>query len=237
VVISNDPRNSERCLEATGRAVDHQWWTGTTALPTAASRSVAATPGLTVTFGFVSAIKSMDLLHQALERVRASHPGVRWRVIGPFEPRTNPHHADLARRLNADWIEFTGSVSALGEPERISGLLSGAEMMLLPFADGASVRRTTLQAAWAFGLPVVTTPPPVATDAVVDGDNCVLVREPTPEAWADAIGRVLTDRALADRLRAGSLRAADRFSWARLAARHLAVYDALLGQSSPAPVA
>ena len=103
--------------------------------------------------------------------------------------------------------------------------------MPLPFADGASLRRTTLQAAWAFGLPVVTTPPDRPTDAIADGENCVLVREPTPEAWAEALGRVLTDHALAGRLRAGSLAAAERFSWARLAAAHVEIYEGLLARS------
>jgi D-inositol-3-phosphate glycosyltransferase len=101
--------------------------------------------------------------------------------------------------------------------------------MLLPFADGASTRRTTLQVAWAFGLPVVTTPPIEPTDAILDGENALLAPGDDPEAWASAVGRILTDPFLTGRLRAGSLRAADRFSWERLAAAHLAMYEALLG--------
>jgi glycosyltransferase involved in cell wall biosynthesis len=228
VVISNDPRSAQRCLESTGRAVDYTWWTGTPLEPPVPWLPTAVRPGLAVTFGFVSALKSMGLLYDALRLVRAAHPGVHWRVIGPFEPRHNPDHAELAGRLQPDsaWVELTGAVPG---HDQLRTLLAEAEMMLLPFADGSSTRRSTLQAAWAFGLPTVTTPPAEPTDAVVDGENCLLVHEPTPEAWAAAIDRVLTDRALADRLRAGGLRAADRFSWRRLVAQHLAMYDALLG--------
>ena len=56
-------------------------------------------------------------------------------------------------------------------------------------------------------------PPADRLDAVADGENCLLVREPTPDAWAEAVRRVLTDPHLTGRLRAGALRAADRFSW------------------------
>jgi glycosyltransferase involved in cell wall biosynthesis len=229
ILISNDPRNAARCLESSARAVDHHWWSGSTVLPPDPTDRPAVRPGLAVTFGFLSALKALDLVHEGLRRAREKSPELRWRIIGPFEPDSKPDHAALARRLapDAPWVELTGAVLC---QDRLRTLLSEAELMLLPFADGASPRRTTLHVAWAFGLPVVTTPPSVANDAVVDGENCLLVREPTPEAWADAILRVRTDRALSDRLRAGSLRAADRFSWPRLAAEHLAMYETLLGR-------
>lgn len=229
IVVSNDPRNAARCLEQTGRAVDRHGWSGSPIDPPEPSRRPATRPGLVVTFGFLSAIKSMTLLHAALARLRETYPQLHWRIIGPYHPETDPHHAELARTLTGDWIEFTGAVSAIDEPEKLRLLLGEAAIMILPFADGASLRRTTLHAAWAFGLPVVTTAPPVATDAVVDGENCLLVREASIEAWSEAIARVLSDPDLADRLRMGSLRTAEHYSGRRLAAEHLEMYESLLG--------
>lgn len=233
-LISNDPRNTDRCRERTGRNVDLSLWSGTSVAPefTAADPRPATRPGLVVTFGFLSALKSLGLIHDALRLARRDRPEIRWRIIGPYHPETDPHHAALGETLAADtdWIELTGGVA---DHARLRGLLAEAAVMVLPFADGASVRRTTLQAAWAFGLPVVTTPPDRPTDAVVDGDNALLVREPAGDAWAAAVSRVLSDRALAQTLRSGSLRAAERFSWPRLASEHLALYDELLGRPSP----
>ncbi len=225
VVIANDSRSASRCLERTGRGVDHVWWSGSTVLP---PRDRPPTrPDLVVTFGFLSAIKSMNLLHQALRLVRKTRPALRWRIVGPFEPETNPHHAELARSLNddLDWIELTGAVI---DTSRLQRLLTEAAVMLLPFADGASIRRTTLQASWALGLPAVTTAPSELSDAILDGENCLLVGESTPEVWAAAILHIFDDPALAAKVREGGLRTAERFSWSRLAANHLAVYDALL---------
>jgi glycosyltransferase involved in cell wall biosynthesis len=227
VVISNDPRNAERCHAQTGRSVDHHWWSSATILPPDPSVHPPRQPFLAVTFGFLSGLKTLGLVHDALRLVRTRFPALRWRIIGPFEPSSNPDHAALAERIapDASWVEFTGAIS---DHARLRSLLAEAHVMLLPFADGASTRRGTLHVAWAFGLPVVTTPPPVASEAIVDGENALLVPEPVPSAWTDTIVRVLTDAALEERLRAGSLEAAERFSWKRLAERHLEMYDGLI---------
>jgi glycosyltransferase involved in cell wall biosynthesis len=233
-VIANDPRNAERCLSEAGREPDVTWWSGSTVLPPAGDPSATPVPrtGVVATFGFLNGLKALDVAAEALRRVRAAHPGLLWRVIGPFDPENDPRHAELVRLVGSEGVEFTGGFSV--DDPRLRALLSEAQVMLLPFTDGASERRTSLHAAWAYGIPVVTTPPPTAATSIVDGENCLLVRESTPEAWASAVGRALTDDALADRLRAGGLALADRFSWRRLAEAHLAVYDGLLqGKTAP----
>ena len=182
-IIANDPRNADRCLAETGRAPDHRWWSGGTVAPPDPGSRPATVPGRLTTFGFIGGLKSLGLVGEALRLVREGSPEVHWKVIGPFRPESDPGHAALARDLATAGVEFTG---ALPDGPRLKRLLAESEVMLLPFADGASERRTTLHVAWAFGLPVITTPPPTANDAVVDGVNCVLVREPTADAWADA---------------------------------------------------
>ena len=226
-VIANDPRNAERCFAETGRTPDHRWWSGRTIEPLDPGSPPPTVPGQLTTFGFINGLKSFGVVGEALRMVRAGSPETHWKIIGPFHPETDPAHAALSQSLGTEGVEFLGSLP-FKDPE-LHRLLAVTEAMLLPFVDGASERRTTLQNAWAFGLPVLTTPPPTANDAVLDGVNCLLVREPTAEAWASAIRRVRTDRDLAARLRAGSLAAADRFSWPRLAALHLGAYDKIFG--------
>jgi glycosyltransferase involved in cell wall biosynthesis len=225
VVIANDPRTADRCLAATGRAVDHLWWSGATVTP-APHALFSARPGVVITFGFLSTLKQLALVHEALRAARGACP-LQWWIIGPFEPRTNPEHAALERAFarDRDWIRLTGAVPARAH---LQALLAQAEVMLLPFADGASTRRTTLQTAWAFGIPTITTTPKEATDAIRHGENAWLVSESTTEAWHSAIDRVLSDPILADRMRSGGLATAEQFSWPRLAAEHVAMYEALL---------
>ena len=229
VVIANDARNAERCREHAGRAADHLWWSGSNVPPADPSWHLRPTPGSVVTFGFIHAQKGLNLAHDALALLKPDRPDLHWRIIGPFDPQGDPHHAELRARFGAggNWVEFTGGFRDLDD-RRLRTILGEAQAMLLPFVDGASPRRGTLQAAWAAGMPVVTTPPGPPEPTIIDGENCLLVHEPTPAAWADAIARVLDDPALAARLRLGSLAAAEHFGWGRLADLHIAMYEELL---------
>ncbi len=225
VIIANDPRNAERCLDQTGRSADHRWWSGSTLSPPPLTSRAATIPGRLTTFGFISALKALGLVGEAVKDLRRQSPEVHWTIIGEFRPDADPAHAALAKQIDPAAVEFTG---ALPDGPELQCRLAESEIMLLPFTDGASQRRSTLHVAWAYGLPVLTTPPPTENDAVVDGVNCLFVREPTAKAWAEAIQRVRSDADLAARLRAGSLAAAERFSWSRLAELYLGVYDRLL---------
>lgn len=226
-VIANDPRNAERCRAEAGREVDALWWSGGTVTAPAPGDRPAVRPRVLTTFGFITGLKALGPVAEGLRRLRPEFPGLLWRVIGPFDPVGDPVHAEVAREVGGEGVEFTGGF-APGDP-RLRALLAESGAMLLPFADGASERRTSLHAAWAFGLPALTTPPPTTRTTIADSINCLLVREPTADAWAAAVRRILTEPGLADRLRAGGLEAADRHSWPRLAALHLDAYDALLG--------
>jgi glycosyltransferase involved in cell wall biosynthesis len=204
-------------------------WSASTIRPPDPGVAVRRQAGLVATFGFINGLKGLDLAHGGLSLLRATRPDLRWKIIGPFEPKTKPEHAELAGRLDADWVTFTG-----GLPEAdVRSRLAEARMMILPFRDGASTRRGTLQVAWSFGMPVVTTPPPVDEPAIVDGWNCLLVREATPEAWAQAVRRVLDDPALEARLREGSLATAREFGVARQATHYVEIYESLMARVAP----
>jgi glycosyltransferase involved in cell wall biosynthesis len=225
-IIANDSRNAARCLERTGREADARWWSGNTVEPPAGPGPRPIERDVVTTFGFISALKSVELPLAALGTLRDLGRPLRWRIIGPFHPETNPEHARLGQLRRLGWVEFTGGFSV--RDPKLHRLLAASRVMLLPYADGASLRRTTLHAAWAFGIPAITTPPPHDEPAIVDGENCLLVREPTPEAWADALSRLLDDPALEARLAEGGRRTAALFGWPELARRHLALYDRLL---------
>ncbi|HEX5271937.1 MAG TPA: glycosyltransferase family 4 protein [Gemmataceae bacterium] len=227
VLIANDRHTALRCEQWTGRAADHTWWSPPNVRPPEPSWQVRTRPHLCVSFGFISALKRLNVVRQALEPLRASYPDLRWRIVGPFDPAANAEHAAAARDLAADWIEFTGGIVD-SHDSRLRTWLGEGAVMLLPFADGASPRRTTLQTAWAFDLPVVTTPPSVPEPALVHGQNCLLAPLERPAEWGASVSRLFADPAEATRLKAGGRAAADQFSWRRLAALHLEQYERIL---------
>ncbi len=233
VVVANDRRTADQCREHAGREPDHVLWSANTIQPPERGSDIRLQAGLVATFGFINRLKLLDVAYEGLDRLRARRPDLRWKIIGPFEPEDKPDHAGLAHRLGGDWVTFTGGLPESGVRSR----LAEARLMILPFSDGASTRRGTLQVAWAFGMPVVTTPPPAEEPMIVDGWNCRLVRESTPEAWAEAIAGILDDPALEARLREGSLATAEAFSVARQAAHYIDIYESLLARTVPTPPA
>ena len=156
------------------------------------------------TFGFISALKSLDLPLGGPGRLRERRPAAPLADHRPVPPRDEPR----PRPPSPSSPPRTGSSSPgpLGARPELRRLLALVADDAPAVADGASLRRTTLHAAWAFGIPAITTPPPCDEPAIVDGENCLLVREPTPACWADAIARVLDDPALEARLSEGGPR-------------------------------
>jgi glycosyltransferase involved in cell wall biosynthesis len=225
VLIANDARNAERCRERTGR-IPERWWTGSPLSPVGKGERIATEADLVTTFGFLSSLKSFDPVLIALDRLRARGRPLRWRIVGPLHPKRNATHSRLAGLAAPGRLELTGAVSGYGS--RLRALLTPSRVMLLPYADGASLRRSTLHAAWALGIPVITTRPLFHEPAIVDGENCLLVYEQTPAEWESALDRLLSDPTLEATLAAGSRKAAETFGWPALARHHLALYDRLL---------
>ena len=223
-VITNDGRTGRRCAEATGREPDAIWWSPSNVPPLEGASRPRTKPGLVTTFGHINVLKALDAVFEGLGQLRRRQPGLRWRLIGPT-PAAPERYFDLMRN---PWVEFAGGWPDLYDM-RLRLALAETHVMLLPFLDGATTRRTTLQAAWAFGLPVVTTAPELTEDAIVPEWNCLLVEPRDAVAWAGAVERILTDPALEARLRAGSAETARKYSWDRLASLHLSLYDRLLG--------
>jgi glycogen synthase len=98
--------------------------------------------------------------------------------------------------------------------------------------------------AMACERPVVASAVGGIPEVVVPGETGFLVPPADPGALAEALNRVLRDRALARRMgRAGRRRAEDHFSWTSIAARTLRMYEELLEekgrlrqQPSPRPL-
>jgi glycosyltransferase-like protein len=81
--------------------------------------------------------------------------------------------------------------------------------------------------AMSAGLPVVASDLPVFREFLTPGREALLVPVDDPPALAAALAAVLDDPDLAARLRSTALATVERYSWARSAAEHQAVYASL----------
>jgi glycosyltransferase-like protein len=81
--------------------------------------------------------------------------------------------------------------------------------------------------AMSAGLPVVASDLPVFREFLSPGRDALLVPVGDPPALAAALAAILDDPDLAGRLRSAALATARRYSWARSAAEHQAIYASL----------
>ncbi|RKX33370.1 MAG: glycosyltransferase family 1 protein [Verrucomicrobia bacterium] len=164
--------------------------------------------------------KNLPLLINAFARLRRTMPQVRLEVIGPPDPRY-PEAEQLATRLKlGSAVTWRGYVPA---EEMITAYQRAHAVVLPSRCEGFGL---PVLEAMACGCPVICSRagalPEVAADAALYVDPL------TPEALAEAMVRVLTDRSLAQTLTCKGLARARLFSWERTARGTLAIYRRLL---------
>ncbi len=183
-------------------------------------------------FGFVHPVKGLRYLIDAVARLRAAgRDRLHLLVLGGFtslalpEPQARAFRAELttwaAARGVAEHVTVTGHLPA----ERVSCALRTADLAAFPFTAGATTKSGALLSAFAHGLPTVVTAADPPDPDLVDGETVVVApRVRDPDVLVDALGRLLDDPVLRDRVAAGGTALAARRSWPRIAAAHRELY-------------
>jgi glycosyltransferase involved in cell wall biosynthesis len=190
-------------------------------------------------FGMLNTSKGARVLAGALGSLVAAGRDARLVMIGAQVGASDPTNRgyleafrnDIAARGLAERVVWTGHMP----PEGVSAWLHAADVVALPYADGASYRRGSLMAALEHGAAIVTTTPSPAPDApgapppLVDGRSARLVPPGDPDALARALSEILDDVTLRAHLSDGARDLARSFAWDAIARRHAGLYQALVG--------
>jgi len=112
-----------------------------------------AVPPTVVYFGQVRPEKGLEEFLECHGRVTRDLPHVHFQIVGATVPKWADYGKMIEQRARACGITV---MSAL-EDSQVADTLAAATITLLPFPDGASFRRSSLFAAAACGVPVVTT--------------------------------------------------------------------------------
>ncbi len=187
-------------------------------------------------FGFLNDSKGVDLLIEALRLLADRGIPGRLVIVGGDVGASDPTNREYARRIEslvlqlgvADRVLWTGFVTR----EEVSAHLLAADMAVLPFRDGASLRRESLLAAFEHGLPVVTTTPECAEPLLRNGVNVLMVPRGDAPGIANAVIALSQDPALRISLAQGAAALAKHFRWPEVASRHLQMYSSLLNPIS-----
>ena len=148
-------------------------------------------------------VKRVDLIINAFTKV---DPGVRLVVAG-----TGTEHQELASQIEAcglkDRITLLGHVS---DEELIRLYADALAVIFTPFDEDYGY--VTLEAFLA-RKPVITTSDSGGVLEFVSNDKTGLVTEPVPEALADAINQLASNRGLASELGAAGFEVARMITW------------------------
>ena len=200
-----------------------------TIIPVGTNIPVDASPGRhpgsgkTVSFfGLFFPGRMIELVIDVFGEISRRMPEVRFLLIGDIHPL----HKDYYRKIRdyasqelpdsrLEW--FMGRSS-----EEISHALASSSVCLLPYPDGATFRRTTLIAALALGIPVVTTRSDLTPEQLREGQPVLFGSG--QKQLAEQVMQVLADPGLAMQLSGNARRIAAGFSWDRIVKDHLGAY-------------
>lgn len=162
-----------------------------------------------VYFGFISPGKGVETLLEAVAQLPPELDFHLW-LLADREPGNSGYVAYhtmireiVARFPQPDRLTWTGYLSA----QELSPYLAAADLAVLPYTDGASLRRTTMLVALAHGLPVLSTGRQVPCPGVeVVGVNRV-------DQLTGAIIRFWHNRHLLSSLALEAQQTAAQFSW------------------------
>lgn len=180
-------------------------------------------------FGFLNRSKGGITLIEALAVVRERLPNARLVLIGERVGASDPTNYNYLQEVE-ERIENLGLTDAVQWTDRLSDegvsrMLNAIDVLVMPYEDGASLRRGTLMAGLAHGCAIVTTLPASPVPELQDGKNVVFVPPHDPGATAAAVLRLVDDQAFSERIRTGAAEASKQFSWEEIARRHARLYE------------
>jgi glycosyltransferase involved in cell wall biosynthesis len=166
--------------------------------------------------------KGYDTLARAMPLVLEKLPSTMFLFAGQ-NPANAGHLEEICRENGT--IEHLALLGRVGEEEKVR-LMRSADCLVYP-TRYESFGLPPLE-AMAAGCPVVASRIPVVSEMIQDGENGVLVEPESPEALAEGIVRVLTDRELRGRLVAGGKRTLGRYEEGEIMERIMGLYGELV---------
>lgn len=179
-------------------------------------------------FGFINHSKGVDTLLEAAALLVKSGTVLHLLMIGGRTGTSDPTNAAYADTIDAKiralglqpYITWTGFV----EPREASAYFAAADVVVLPFRDGASYRRSSLMAVIHHECAILTTKPAVEIPTFQNGANLMMVAPENIPALAAAMQVLTSSSVLRATLREGAAKLKHHFAWETIAADNVAFF-------------
>ncbi|MGG6269416.1 glycosyltransferase [Leptolyngbya sp. AN03gr2] len=176
-------------------------------------------------FGFLHPVKGLETLLTAFQTVVQQHPQARLILIGGVESLAL--RGEDAKRY---WTKLEGIISDLHlnhtvhmtgyVPNEVASVyLSGADIGVLPFNHGVTLKSGSLLALMAHQLPVIATGTEPNVRQIPPRDS---------DALTHALLELIQDSAERDRLSQQGFEFVQQFDWKSIARSHLEIYRSVL---------
>lgn len=179
-------------------------------------------PDLLLYLGRIKKYKGLEVLLRTVAALAPAHPRIRLEIAGSGDDV--PRLRGIARELGVDRrVAFLGRVS---EEDKIRLYRRASVALNSSLKEGWGL--TSIEANGC-GTPVVASDVPGLCDSVRDGETGFLVPFGDHASMAERVGRILSNRELASRMRVRCLEWASEHTWDRVADRTERVLERALG--------
>ncbi len=156
-------------------------------------------------FGFLNRSKGGLTLVRAFHRLVADYPAARLLMIGERVGASDPTNFAYLQEVEdlIDQLTLVNRVQWTGrQPDgEVGADLNACDVLLMPYEDGASLRRGTLMAGLANGCAIVTTTPQTPLPELVMERDLMYAAPGNDQALARMVARILDNPWLNDTLR------------------------------------
>jgi len=181
-------------------------------------------------FGFINHSKGIDTLLRAIAEL--NNLSIKLLMIGGRTGASDPTNIaysenidSLISKLNLDsQVIWTGYVDS----DEVSAYLQSADVVTLPFRDGASFRRGSLMAAIEQTCPIITTRPNLDIPEFTP-DNMHLIEPDNPAELANAILTLKQSPEKRDLLKQNVAALHHRFDWDVIASDTVSFFGQVIG--------
>lgn len=186
-------------------------------------------------FGFLNHSKGGLDLVETVARLVPELPTARLLMIGEqvgaSDPSNYAYLQEVKRAIHEHGLDERVIWTGFQDDAGVSADLAACDVLLLPYLDGASLRRGSLMAALAHGCAIVTTTPTVPIPELAAGRDLLYVPVGDVAAATKAVRELVSDPQRLVALRENAHKASAAFSWEEIAEAHERLYLKVRGSS------
>ncbi len=188
-------------------------------------------------FGLLGPNKRFELVIEALSQIVAQLPEAIFVIVGATHPELRRRHGEAYRTSLQDLVSRLGLedhvrfVDHYVDQADLMDWLQASDVFVTPYGSAQQAVSGTLAYALAAGKAIVSTPYDYAQELLADGRG-LLTPFNDVDALADALARLLGDRATRDRMRRRAWEHARAMVWRQVGAQHVAILGAAAEQGA-----